>query len=111
MPTRRRPMSASTGPSAGHNVLRVDAATAEPCRISAMQKILVVRAGGIQVLHQTEEAGAVKIFQLRVDVAPSGGGFVLVCHNVFYWNVMGSEWTKQLKQHENLPSSQGRIGK
>jgi hypothetical protein len=45
-----------------------------------VQKILVVLAGGVQVLHQTEQAGAVKITQLGFDVTPSGGGFVLVCH-------------------------------
>jgi hypothetical protein len=35
-------------------------------------------------LHQTEQAGAVKISQLGFDVAPSGGGFVIVCHDAFY---------------------------
>src|SRR5208283_1268227 len=33
MPTLHRPISASIRPSAGHNVLRMDAATAEPRRM------------------------------------------------------------------------------
>jgi hypothetical protein len=45
-----------------------------------VQKILVLLSGDVQVLHQTEQAGAVKITQLGFDVTPSGGGFVLVCH-------------------------------
>jgi hypothetical protein len=49
---------------------------------TGVQKILVVLAGGVHVLHQTEQANAVKIYQLGFDVAPSGGGFVLVCHDI-----------------------------
>jgi hypothetical protein len=47
---------------------------------TGVQKILVVLAYDVQVLHQTEQAGAVKITQLGFDLTPSGGGFVLVCH-------------------------------
>jgi hypothetical protein len=49
-----------------------------------VEKILVVFAAGVQVLHQTEQTGAVKISQLGFDVVPSGGGFVFVCHDAFY---------------------------
>jgi hypothetical protein len=41
-------------------------------------------AGGVKVLHQTEQTGAVKISQFGFDVAPSGGGFAFVGHDAFY---------------------------
>jgi hypothetical protein len=47
---------------------------------TGVQKILVVLAGGVQVLHQTEQANAVKITQLSFNVTPSSGGFILVRH-------------------------------
>ena len=49
---------------------------------TSVQKRLVVLAGGVQVLHQPQQTGAVEIGQLGFDVAPTGrgsGGF-LRCH-------------------------------
>jgi len=63
MPTLRRPISASIRPSAGHNVLRMDVATAEPCRMSVFP--------GSPLISKDHNASAPNFMR---QTQPEGGG-------------------------------------